>query len=423
MKNRPKAILAMSAAAVICLSSCSDKTEINLAGQPCEIYFSWWGKDIRHNYTINAIKYFENQNPDIDVVPEYNEWTGFQKRMDVELSSHTEADVMQINYDWLYKYSSNGEGFYDLNELSDYIRLENFSEEALAYGTVEGKLNGIPTALNAQTMFYNKTIYDKYDLELPKTWNDLFTAAEAMSADGIYPMELNLKQMWLSSVAYEEQLSGIEFADENGNLNFTQENIADMLLFYKSLIDRKVTKPVEELDKNDFANGKSAGTMYWISDAEYYCVPAQKNGYTIVAGDYLTMEEAKLTGWYAKPTTLYAIKRDTESPEAAAKLLDFLVNSEEMTSAQGLEKGIPISRSALEVLEANDMLDGIQYEANEKLAQNSDKISCINPILENSELIDAFKSSFDEIYYDGADIAEVSAKLYDSFLQITNANG
>lgn len=343
--------------------------------------------------------------------------------MDVELSSHTEADVMQINYDWLYKYSSNGEGFYDLNELSDYIRLENFSEEALAYGTVEGKLNGIPTALNAQTMFYNKTIYDKYDLELPKTWNDLFTAAEAMSADGIYPMELNLKQMWLSSVAYEEQLSGIEFADENGNLNFTQENIADMLLFYKSLIDRKVTKPVEELDKNDFANGKSAGTMYWISDAEYYCVPAQKNGYTIVAGDYLTMEEAKLTGWYAKPTTLYAIKRDTESPEAAAKLLDFLVNSEEMTSAQGLEKGIPISRSALEVLEANDMLDGIQYEANEKLAQNSDKISCINPILENSELIDAFKSSFDEIYYDGADIAEVSAKLYDSFLQITNANG
>lgn len=416
-------MLAMSAAAVICLSSCSGETEIKLAGQPCEIYFSWWGKDIRHSYTIDAIRYFENQNPDIDVIPEYNEWTGFERRMAIELSSRTEADVMQINYDWLYKYSADGQGFYDLNELSDYIRLENFSEEALAFGTVGGKLNGIPTALNAQTMFYNKTIYDKYGLELPKTWDDLFKASEAMSADGIYPMELNLKQLWLSSVAYEEQLSGIEFADENGRLNFTRENIADMLLFYKSLVDGKVTKPVEELDKNDFINGKSAGTMYWISDAEYYCVPAQENGYTIVAGDYLTMDNAKLTGWYAKPTALYAIKRDTENPEAAAKLLDFLVSSEETASVQGLEKGVPISRSALEVLEANDMLEGIQYEANERLVQNSGKISCINPALENSELIDAFKSAFDEIYYDGADTVEVSEKLYALFLQITNSDG
>lgn len=422
MKNSLKALLALSVSAAVFLCSCSGEAEIKLARRTSEIYFSWWGKDIRNDYTINAVKQFEAQNPEIDVIPEYSEWTGFQKRMYAQLSSHTEADVMQINYDWLYKYSPDGEGFYDLNELSEYIRLDNFSQEALMFGTVGGKLNGIPTALNAQTMFYNKTIYDSYELELPKTWNDLFRAAEVMSADGIYPLELNLKQMWLASVAYEEQKSGRSFIGENGGLNFSEENVADMLLFYKSLIDAKVSKPIEKYNRNDFKNGKTAGTMYWISDAEYYCVPAQKNGFEIAAGDYLTID-GTLSGWYAKPTSLYAIKRDTESPEAAAKLLDFLVNSEEMTSAQGLEKGIPLSRSALEVLEAKDMLNGIQFEANEKLAENSDRIGCIDPALENSELISAFKSAFDEMYYNNADISEVSPELYRSFTEIIRTNG
>lgn len=94
-----------------------------------------------------------------------------------------------------------------------------------------------------------------------------------------------------------------------------------------------------------------------------------------------------------------------------------------MTSAQGLEKGIPLSRSALEVLEAKDMLSGIQFEANEKLAENSDKIGCIDPALENSELISEFKSAFDEMYYNNADVSEVSPELYRSFTEIIQTNG
>ena len=64
------------------------------------------------------------------------------------------------------------------------------------------------------------------------------------------------------------------------------------------------------------------------------------------------------------------------------------------------------------------MLKGIQFEANQKMTDNSSKLDCINPDLENSELIDAFKAAFDEVYYNKADITAKSEELYDSFCEI-----
>ncbi|MGN0623585.1 MAG: ABC transporter substrate-binding protein [Oscillospiraceae bacterium] len=416
MKLNKTGLIALSAAAV-CLVSCGENTA-EIIAPSTKIYFSWWGKDVRNDYTISAIAEFEKQNPSTDVVPEYSEWTGFQKRMDVEMAFHNEADVMQINYDWLHKYSPDGEGFYDLYELSDSIALDNFTDGQLEYGVINGKLNGIPTALNAETFYYNKTLYDQYGLSLPKTWDELFKAAEVMSADGIYPLEINLKPMWLLTVAHTEQQTGRKMLTDNGELAYEAEDIALMLEFYKSLIDNKVSKPIDEIEKNDFRNGITAGVVYWISDAEYYCTPAIENGYSVEVGEYPVMEDAKLYGWYAKPTSLYCIRKDTGDPKEAAKLVDFLLNSEEMAQAQGLEKGIPLSTSILEVLESKDMLKGIQFEANQKMTDNSSKLDCINPDLENSELIDAFKAAFDEVYYNNADITAKSQELYDRFCEI-----
>ena len=259
MKLR-KAAAAAALAAVMCLTSCGEQ-EVTDIGGGGNISFSWWGKDIRHSYTVSAIKDFVTQNPEIDVMTEYGEFDAFQNRMDVVYSAHNECDVMQINYDWLYRFSPDGKGFYDLNELSDYIDLDNFTQEQLSYGMINGRLNGISNALNTETCFYNKEIYDRYGLPLPTDWDGLFEAAELMSADGIYPLELSRKAAWLSIIAYEEQLSGRQMFDSSGALGFTQENFADMINFYKRLLEGKVTKFYKDDNKYDFANGVWGGYM------------------------------------------------------------------------------------------------------------------------------------------------------------------
>ncbi|MBR1392950.1 MAG: carbohydrate ABC transporter substrate-binding protein [Ruminococcus sp.] len=405
-------IIPLLTAAVMALSACGETDEIEVA-RPVSISFSWWGKDVRHGYTLPAIKDFVLMNPEIEVITEYSEFDPFQRKMDVEFAAHDECDVMQINYDWLFRYSPDGTGFYDLNELSEYIKLDNFSEDELSYGMINGRLNGISNALNTETCYFNADIYASYGLPVPDTWDALFNAAEFMAADGVYPIELNRKSSWLCCIAHEEQQTGVRCFDKDGSLTFTQENFEHMLEFYKRMIDHRVTKYVNDIDKQDFIDGVSAGAVYWISDAGYYCQPLIDKGMNIVVGEYLRIPNSELSGWYAKPTSLYCIRRDTPAPEAAAKLVNFLLNSEEMAKYQGTEKGIPLSRSMLEVLEADSKLNGVQYTANQMLL-SSPQVERISPYLENNTLLTAFDNAVKSVLFDGGDIAEQAQTVYET---------
>lgn len=129
--------LGISAVTLLSFTGCGN-TDMTFeeGNEQKEITFSWWGPDSRHAYTIAAVKAFEQEHPDIKVKLEYSEFTGFQKKTNVKMAAHTEADVMQLNYAWVSGYSPDGTGFYDLNELSDILNLSNYTEEALSYGTV-----------------------------------------------------------------------------------------------------------------------------------------------------------------------------------------------------------------------------------------------------------------------------------------------
>lgn len=411
-----KTAAALMIAAAVSLSACGEKNVMNIRNT-VNISFSWWGKDLRHSYTISAIKDFVQQNPDIDVKTEYSEFEAFQDRMDIVYSAHNECDVMQINYDWLFRFSPDGSGFYDMNELGDYIDFSNFSEDSLSYGMINGKLNGISNALNTETCYYNKGLYESYGLELPVSFDDLFEAAKVMSADGVYPIELSKKASWMMCIAYEEQTTGKKCFEGTEKVGFTKDDFADVIRFYKRLVEEKVTKYYPEIDKYDFQNQISAGTVCWISDAGYYCDPLIKTGMDIVVGDYLRQPGSKLSGWYAKPTSLYCIRRDTKNPEAAAKLVNFLVNSQEMASLQGLEKGIPLSSAMLEVLEAENLLKGIQVKANDKLVA-SDSIERISPYLESTDIISVFEEAVKSVLFEDGDIDGYAEKLYSAALDI-----
>lgn len=392
--------LLMTAVCTASLCSCSFRT-VYSSTDTSQIRFSWWGNDDRNEYTISGIRKFEAQNEQISVTPEYSGFDGFKAKMDMEIYSDTEADVMQLNYDWLYEYSKeNSDEFYDLNDLSEYIDLSNFSADELEYGTFDGKLSGIAMSMNAITFYANNSLYSSYGLEIPNTWSDYFDAAEVMKKDEIYPLMLNEKTFWMCCTAYYEQTTGIPVFDEDNNFNYTVDDLEKVLDFYMELIDGKVSKRAEDFNRNDFANCIAGVLPVWISESEYYVNPAKEIGLDIVIGGYpVTNSDYIGFGWYKKPTSLYAVSKDTEEPEAAAKLVNYLVNSEDMYSLQGTEKGVPLSKSALEILTARDELNGIQCDANSKMTSEQD-FAPMSPRLENSKLIGYFTDACDTVYYE-----------------------
>ena len=418
-----KKIISVLTAAVMTLSlaSCSltDETNVLKHEKNTVISFSWWGNDQRSRYMIEGLEKFEDKN-NITVTPKYSELAGYKDRLDVDMYSGNISDALQIQYCWLHEYASEGHEFYDLYKLKDTIKLENFTAEQLKLGEVNGKLLGIPTSLNSINFFYNSDTLKKYGFTEPKTWEQIFKLGRRLKSEGIYAVEMSEKSLWFSCVAYTEQATGKPMIDENGRMQYTADEFKVMLEFYKELIDNNVTARPSEFNHMDFFNNKAAGIACWISEAESYFssnVGLDADSVSISLGVPPAIDSGKRSGWYKRPMALYSIKADTKEPEKAALLVDYLLNNDEMAALQGTEKGVPLSRSALEVLESRDMLSDIQAVATKKMEEDK-SITLMDPALENDEIRDTFFSIGDEVVYNHADTYEKGKEVCEAAKKI-----
>ena len=382
------------------------------------ISYAWWGNDARHQYTLTGIQVFEDKNPDIRVNHTYGVWDGYETRNQVFMKSHTNADVMQINYSWLHTYSPDGTGYYNLNYLTDVLDLSRYTEADLALGTVNGHLNAIPIAYNMSVFFYNKDVYDRYGLDIPETWDDLFQAAEQMSKDGIYPVGMVKKHLFLSLVAHFEQTTGRVLFTADGSYCGTAEDWVEILDFYKQLLEKKVIPRVEDFGATDFENGTTAGASCWASEATRYCAELSKSGANVVIGNNIMEPGALRSGWYTKPATLYAISSTTQHPKEAARFLNFLLNDADMARLQGTEKGVPISERALDALKSSRQMDSLEYAAAQEIREMQDENAIMIPQLESSTVMDAFKDMADKYLYGKESLeacaAEINAQLQEN---------
>ena len=410
-----KIISVLLSASVLMLGSCADEPVVTDQKPVTTITLSWWGNDSRNEYTLEAVERFEKLHPDIKVKCSYSEWQGYEARSRTQMISDTEADVMQINVGWLRQYSPDGTGYYDLEKVSDIISLDNFPKDCLEYGKRNGVLNAVPIAMNAETVYFNKSIYDRYGLEIPKTWDDLFEAAELMRKDGVYPLSGAAKSLWMYCIAYAEQKNGKHFFNDSDEITFTADDLQLMIDFYCRLVNEGVIPKVEDFQRYNIDNLVYAGLVGWVSDAMNYLQKPIDEGSEFIAGSYTAdSPENSGVGWYEKPATLYAISKNTEHPKEAALLMDFMLNSTEWAELQGVEKGIPISDSVRDYLESKGDLSGIQYEASQVM-ENNDKISPMNSIIEDDKLYSSFIDACNLVLFDKATPEEAAAQLYEIY--------
>ena len=376
-----------------------------------EITLSWWGNDGRHKYTMEGVDLFQEKNPDIKVDYRYGVWSGYEKRNKVWMESHTEADVMQINFAWVKEYSPDGQGFYDLRELSDYIDLSNYTEEELSYGESNGVLNALPIAMNTHTFYYNQDLLDQYGCKVPETWDDLFTLAGKVKADGKYALGISKKQLFLLMIAWHEQTTGSKFFKEDGTLNVNESDMQKILEYYKKMIDAHVLCPVDSFDRSKYSAGEIVGVMCWISDTKIYCDGMAETGVNVSRGPYPKVSGAKDSGWYVKPATMWAISANTPHPEEAAKLLNYLVNDPEMAVLQKTEKGVPVSDAAIQALSGEGLKESNEYKASQEMTEHQEEYHKMIPIMENEPVLDAFKSGADEYLYNKQSSAEAAKAI------------
>lgn len=382
--------------------------------EECELTFSWWGGDSRHEATMAAVDAFEAKYPGITVKETYGAWSGWEESMATMFATKTAPDVNQINWNWITSYSSDGSAFLDLNTVSNVLDLTQFDQKYLDMCTVAGKLQAIPVSMTGRIFYWDKTTFDEAGIDTPKTLADLMAAGETFKTtlgDDYYPVALGEYDRMILMVYYLESVYGKNWV-ENGALNYTVEEIQEGLDFIQSLEDAHVTPSIatiagdgaESLDKNPkWAEGQYAGIFEWDSSASKFG-GALADGREFVVGEELS-DMGNYQGGFTKVSLGFAISEGTAHPTEAAMLMQFLLNDDEGTTIMASERGIPLSKAALANCTAQGLLNETVAEANGKIL---DYVSYeLDPKFEDAGL----KNS-DGVYYDA--MAGLSYGDYDS---------
>ena len=84
--------------------------------------------------------------------------------------------------------------------LDDYYEKYGVWDELLdgatTYCTYDGKTYGLPLKQWAGVLFCNKTIFDQYGLEIPKTFDDMMKCVKTFRENDVTPMVLGAKDGW-----------------------------------------------------------------------------------------------------------------------------------------------------------------------------------------------------------------------------------
>ena len=200
-------------------------------------------------------------------------------------------------------------------------------------------------------------------------------------------------------VYYLESVYGKAWV-EDGKLQYSEDEIKKGLEFIQSLEDSHVTPSIktitgdgaDSLDKNPkWMNGTYAGIFEWDSSASKF-QKALADGQEFVVGDYFA-DMGKNKGGYSKVSLGFAISETCQHPKEAAMLLNFLLNEDEGTSIMASERGIPLSKAALENCKEKNILNSTVAEANGKV------LSWVSYPLDPKFEAASLKST-DGVYYD-----------------------
>ena len=399
------------------------------AAAPVELRMSWWGGSDIHKAQLAALRRFEARYPNIRVRAEYTGWAGHLERLTTQIAGNTAPDLMQINWSWLVLFSLDGRGFYDLGKLAGELDLGPFAADALSFGTIAGKLNGLPITNSARLFFYNASTYERAGLRLPASWDELFAAGPIFRdqlGPGYYPLSLNLQEMTAVGRTWLLQRSGKPLVDERARrLNATESDMQELAALYRRLVAEHVIPPVEELasygnvplqEMRSWIDGRYAGVHQWMS-AIGRAVDTLAPGQRVELGGFPMRAGAVDAGLHCRPASLYAINADTKHPNEAAVLLNFLLHDEEAVRTLGLKRGPPVSARALQTLAADGKLTGITWQGAEQVRTLPNHIH-ESGFFEHPRVRDAFMDVLELLGYGRLDVAAAGTRMYEDINQI-----
>lgn len=375
-KKRLAVTAALAASAALVLTSCgSSEPEAGATYDPDEkvtLSFAFWGNDVRADLYDQAIAAFNEEYPNITVNTSFLDFPAFWEKRQTEAAGGGLPDVMQFDYSYLRQYSENGL-LLDLEPyLGTVIETDPLPENILSIGVVDGVTTGIATSTNAWGLFSNPKLLDEAGVEdfaggTYEEYGDwVADATDAAAAAG--------KELWGSDdftgrIQYFEiwqRGHGKDLFTDDGEPNFTEDELREFWNMGQEYRDAGAFIPAQRAAEIKPLSGFDDGVLLsegtWDNFGAGYLANLGE-GFTELNLQAPPYSEEGAADLYLKPSMLHTISANTDHPEAAATLLNFLVNSPESGEIFGTNRGLPASETAIEAADLDPLSQQIKdYE-------------------------------------------------------------
>ncbi|MCP2263573.1 ABC transporter substrate-binding protein [Promicromonospora thailandica] len=371
-------VTALAAASALALSACGGGTTASADAAPVatdrdiELSLVWWGDDDRASRYEEAVALFEEKYPNIDVQTQFQAWDDYWTARSTEAAGQTLPDVFQMDLAYIHQYASNNQLLDLSNQVGVNLDTAGYDEALLASGAVNGGQFGIPTSTNTLGMIRHDDLLDELGIDPPAeglTWDEYDAWIREVSEAGadhdpqVYGGTDYTGTLWLFIQWLLQQ--GKTAFDDDGTPAFTKDDLVAWVERTQPLRDDGVFYPVQRAKQVEPLTGlqvnEAATELTWDNMMAGYSASAGTENVDLLPVP--TGADGSQQFW--KPSMLLSSSASTQEPDAAAALIDFLVNDPEVGAIFGTSKGVPAvvgQRDAMEIEEGS--VDGkiVGYE-------------------------------------------------------------
>ncbi|SFW83744.1 ABC transporter substrate-binding protein [Amycolatopsis australiensis] len=314
------------------------------SGGDVTITFAWWGSDGRATLTKKAVALFQRKNPEIKVQTSFSAYAAYWEKLATQTAGGNPPDVLNVDTRYLAEYGGRNV-LADLNQgAGKAISLADVNPELAATGVYRGKRYAVPWAQNTPAMLYDPAAFQAAGADPAKglTWDQFADATRKVSAAGgprgttDFGILDTTLEIWLRQ-------QGKQFYTPDGKLGFTAGDLRRYWQLASRFRDSEGASPADvTASYNTSPEQSPLGKKLTGSEFAYdNLLPAYRkaNGKPLDVAPYPT-DASGTTGQYRRPSMFLAVSARSRQQEAAAKLVDFLVNDPEAGRIAGTDRGL-----------------------------------------------------------------------------------
>ena len=367
----------------------------------------------RHNKTIEALDAYAAAN-DVELAYEYTSWTSYFENLATQAVGSNLPDIIQMSTTDIINYSVNGQ-IIDMMPYVDagIIDLTNIDRESLSGGTVNGQLAGFTTGVNSVTVAYNEAIFDQAGVAYPAddwTWSEFIETVKAIyEATGI-PTDIPflaearwVVETWVRSYGYDlfsEDGQSLPWAEDEKVIQGIVSAIEDIAKGVQEgyFVDPEIQIAWATTEENYIVQGKSAmGFML----SNYYPIYSAALGTELGMALLPKLDDGSQSGMYLNSNMYWCISANSQNPEAAAAVLNYLINDEGAAKIIGTDRGISLSSAIRDLLGTAEDIAAATTNTLDYISRVSAVVSSVNPAdpAKSSEAISVLKNDYTAVMY------------------------